>query len=238
MTHLTKFDTPASRTENTVRTKSTFVAPFVLCFALALSGCANRIQHIEVGAIPDDYRTRHPIVIAEQDQTLDLPVGKYSTRLTTSVGDNIKGFAQDYLSSSANYITIMRPSGSGNADAATSYARKVLKKLVSDGIPKDQITIAPYDAQTYGDAAPIRLVYNAISASTGPCGKWEEDMFANNTENKNYSNFGCATQQNIAAQIANPLDLVRPRGLQPVDAARRATAIGTYQTDGAGLGVQ
>ena len=30
---------------------------------------------VTVGSIPDDYRTNHPIVIAEKDQVIDLPVG-------------------------------------------------------------------------------------------------------------------------------------------------------------------
>ena len=48
-------------------------------------------------------------------------------------------------------------------------------------------------------------------------------------QNKNYENFGCASQQNLAAQIANPSDLVGPRGMSPIDAANRATVIQTYR---------
>ena len=41
---------------------------------------------------------------------------------------------------------------------------------------------------------------------------------ANTTENRNYFAFGCATQQNLAAIVDNPLDLLYPRGLTPADA--------------------
>ena len=41
-----------------------------------LSGCAfQKRDSITVGAVPDDYRTNHPIIIAEKEETLDLPVG-------------------------------------------------------------------------------------------------------------------------------------------------------------------
>lgn len=235
MIHVEQLNIPSPGKIARQRSVSKFVTPFVLCLTMALTSCAGRIQHIEVGAVPDDYRTRHPIVLSEQDKTLDLPVGKYTHQLTPAVGDTIHGFAQQYLKSNAGYMTIMRPAGSGNAHTAKVYANKVLKKLSRYGVSSKQVTIVPYEAQTYGDQAPIRLVYSAISASTEQCGKWEDDMLANSSENKQYSNFGCATQSNIASQISNPLDLVHPRGQMPVDAARRSTAIGNYQTNGAEL---
>ena len=235
MIHVEQLNIPTPGKNAKKRSMPRFVTPFVLCLTMALTSCAGRVQHIEVGSVPDDYRTRHPIIIAEQDKTLDLPVGKYSHRLTPATGDIIKGFAQQYLNSTASYMTIMRPAGSGNAQTAKTYAQKVLKKLSDYGVTSKQVTIVPYEAQTYGDQAPIRLVYSAISASTEKCGKWEDDILSGSSENKQYSNFGCATQSNIANQISNPLDLVRPRGQMPVDAARRATAIGNYQTNGAEL---
>ena len=235
MIHIEKLNIPSLEKDVKRRSMPKFVTPFVLCLTMALTSCAGRIHHIDVGAVPDDYRTRHPIVISEQDKTLDLPVSQYSLRLTPAVGDTIHGFAQGYLASNAEHMTIMRPAGSGNAHAAKTYAQKVLKKLAQYGVSTKQVTIVPYEAHAHGDQAPIRLVYSAISASTEACGKWEEDMLANNWDNKQYANFGCATQSNLANQIANPLDLVRPRGETPVDAARRATAIGNYQTNGANL---
>lgn len=235
MIHVEKLNIPTPEQDAKRRPMPKFVTPFVLCLTMALTSCAGRVHHIDVGAVPDDYRTRHPIVISEQDKTLDLPVSAHNLRLTPSVGDTIQGFAQGYLSSNAEHLTIMRPSGSGNAHAAKSYAQKVLKKLGQYGVSSKQVTIVPYEAHTYGDQAPIRLVYSAISASTEACGKWEDDMLAGNWDNKQYANFGCATQSNLANQIANPLDLVRPRGQMPVDAGRRSTAIGSYQTNGAEL---
>ena len=64
--------------------------------------------------------------------------------------------------------------------------------------------------------AAIRLNYPRISAVAGPCGVWPEDLGSSSKnkgyfENKQYYNFGCAYQRNMAAMVDNPSDLVQPR---------------------------
>jgi pilus assembly protein CpaD len=44
-----------------------------------------------------------------------------------------------------------------------------------------------------------------------------------------YWNFGCATQRNLAAMVANPSDLVQPRGETPAYSARRSVALEKYR---------
>ena len=66
-------------------------------------------------------------------------------------------------------------------------------------------------------------------------GRWPEDMLANTTDNKHYANFGCASQNNLAAQIANPGDLIAPRGMTSIDAERRSVVIEAYRDNGAAL---
>ena len=51
----------------------------------------------------------------------------------------------------------------------------------------------------------------------------------NTFENKNYYNFGCATQNNLAAQIADPNDLLGPRRMTPADATQRGQALKRYR---------
>ena len=45
------------------------------------SGCANA-DRTTTGALPDDYRTRHPIVVGEQEKTIDIPIATGASRLT------------------------------------------------------------------------------------------------------------------------------------------------------------
>ena len=60
------------------------------------------------------------------------------------------------------------------------------------------------------------MSYPKIAAVAGPCGLWPEDLGPSilnrrYSENKEYYNFGCATQRNLAAMIDNPADLEQPR---------------------------
>ncbi len=60
------------------------VAPVLAALAIGLlAGCANR-DSVTVGSIPDDYRTNHPIVISEKNETLDLPVAASARGITQS----------------------------------------------------------------------------------------------------------------------------------------------------------
>ena len=48
-------------------------------------------------------------------------------------------------------------------------------------------------------------------------------------QNRSYWNFGCASQNNLAAQLDNPMDLVAPRAMTPIDAQNRSKVIQTYR---------
>lgn len=193
----------------------------------ALSGCANR-HSIEVGAIPDDYRTRHPIVVSEAEEVLEIPIVSSEIQLPKASRDRISTFALRYLKSGSVAIRVMLPSGSANEAAARLASDDVVRALRKEGVKADRILLQPYHAAGLAGPAPIRLSFATLAAQTAPCGRWPEDL-GNTHENKNYFNFGCATQQNLAAQIADPRDLLGPRGISEIDAERRTTVLEDYR---------
>ncbi|EHS52420.1 pilus (Caulobacter type) biogenesis lipoprotein CpaD [Rhizobium sp. PDO1-076] len=197
--------------------------------SVMLAGCGTNKDNMSTGAIPDDYRTRHPITLNEVEHTLDIPIASGDHRLSNGVQDSIGGFATDYLSTSSGSIQIMLPQGSANAGAAANVRAQIRKVLTAKGVQANRIIETSYQASATGDAAPVRLSYVAITAVTNQCGEWPEDLQNNTFSNTNYHNFGCASQSNIAAQIANPMDLVTPRAVAPIDATRRSTVIGLYR---------
>ncbi|MEN0115129.1 MAG: CpaD family pilus assembly protein [Agrobacterium cavarae] len=199
----------------------------VLAAVAALQGCARDPQ--TTGAIPDDYRTRHPITLSEAQHSLDIPVSPADNRLPGAMAENVKGFVQNYVASSTSIVQMQVPTGSANAASASIIKRQIRSILTSSGIPAGKIAEVPYGASPHGDAAPIRLSYVAVTAMTGQCGQWPEDLNSNTSSNKNWYNFGCASQNNLAAQIANPMDLVGPRGMSPIDAERRSVVLGKYR---------
>ena len=205
----------------------------VLATSSMLAGCGNLNKDgMSTSAIPDDYRTRHPIMLSEVEHTLDVPIASGDRKLTNGLRDSIAGFANEYLSSSSGTIQIMMPQGSANAGATSVLRKQIREVLTTRGVKANRIIETTYQAQASGDAAPVRLSYVSMTAMTNPCGEWPEDLTNNTSANKNYENFGCATQSNLAAQIANPMDLVTPRAMAPIDATRRSTVIGLYR-DGA-----
>jgi pilus assembly protein CpaD len=197
--------------------------------AVTLSGCGmfGHRDSIEVGAIPDDYRTRHPIVVAEKQSQLMVPVGNAARKLTYAEQQVIGGFLDRYRDQGNGAIQVLVPSGSSNSGAAGAVANEVAHFASTDGFA-DRIIINQYQAPQGQDNAPVIVAYSAIKASAGPCGKWPEDLFET-TENKQYHNFGCAYQNNLAAQIANPMDLLGPRRSGPADSTDRANVISDYR---------
>ena len=183
--------------------------------------------------MPDDYRTRHPITLAEVQHSLDIPVGTGERKLTTPLRDLVRGFAQDYLALSSSTVSVALPASSVNAGAAHAVRSEVRQVLIDAGVKPNRIVMTTYDPAQASASSPIRLGFVAVTAITGDCGQWPTDLFGPSIrDNTNWENFGCATQQNLAAQIANPADLVGPRGMTPIDAQRRAEVISIYRKDG------
>ncbi|EHK58992.1 CpaD family pilus assembly protein [Allomesorhizobium alhagi] len=198
--------------------------------ALALlAGCAmGQRDSVVVGSIPDDYRTNHPIVIAEKDQVIDLPVAASDRGMTAGQRASLEGFFADYDRSAAPPVSILVPVGAAN-DIAASHAGNDFARLAkANGIPDSRILISSYQAPSPEISAPVRVAYTAMKAQTGKCGRWPEDILES-TENKHYANFGCSYQNNLAAQIANPSDLLGPRKQTTIDAERRGIVIDDYR---------
>ena len=79
-----------------------------------------------------------------------------------------------------------------------------------------------------GSDAPITLRFLRYKAETKPCGNWSKNV-AKDAFNGSSPNFGCASQSNLAALVEDPLDLAKPREVDPADPARRATVLSKYR---------
>ena len=126
------------------------------------------------------------------------------------------------------------PVDTANAWAAATAFREIQAVLAAGGVPSRGIVLHHYHPDDPRTLPTIRLSYPKISAVAGPCGLWPEDLgpsILNDrySENKQYHNFGCATQRNLAAMIDNPSDLVQPRSETPAYTARRTAAFEKYR---------
>jgi pilus assembly protein CpaD len=206
----------------------------LLAAALLPAGCASYSKdHVVVGAVPDDYRTRHPVVVKQSENFEDVAVAASARSLSSRDKDLVAQFATRYRRSGVTGMAIMIPAGSRNEAAARRLAHEAVSVLHANRVPSGQIEVYSYQAAG-GDAAPIRLTFGALTASVeSQCGDWGEDV-AETAENRNYRNFGCATQHNLAAMIANPQDLLGPRAETEIDSTRRTKVITDWRNFGTG----
>ncbi len=207
----------------------------LLMAAGLMSGCASYSRdHVIVGSVPDDYRTRHPIIVSQNEVKEDIVVSVDARKLSRRDTDSVESFAMQFKRSGASSLAILIPSGSPNEAAARKLAHEAALLLQYNDIDASRLIIQHYQASGHGEAATLRLVYSDLVAKlASQCGQWDEDI-AETKENYNYSNFGCATQQNLASMIANPADLLGPRGITSIDSTRRTKVINDWRDEGTG----
>ena len=140
--------------------RSRFAAKAAIITAAALLAGCTKVHNIEVGAIPDDYRTNHPIMVSEKETTVDVPIARNEKNLNYGRTSIVRGFAAEYRENSSGPVQIMTPVGSPNTAAASRLAGKIKKILTSEGIPAKRIGVVSYQAAAQNDAAPIRLSFN------------------------------------------------------------------------------
>jgi pilus assembly protein CpaD len=185
-------------------------------------------------SVPDDYRLRHPIAITEADRSVVIFVGRARGGLSPSQRADVIGLAQTWVREGTGAIVADVPVDTPNAQAAASTFREIRALLAAGGVPPRGITLRHYHPEDPLSLPEITLTYPRIAAVAGPCGLWPEDLGPSvlngrYSENKEYYNFGCANQRNLAAMIDNPADLVQPRSESPAYTARRTAAFEKYR---------
>ncbi|MEO8667398.1 MAG: CpaD family pilus assembly protein [Bauldia sp.] len=203
-------------------------AALSLAVAAGLAGCAAPNPADITGSVPDDYRVSHPIAISETIDTMDIPIGIDMARLPDSFRQTVAGFAQRFIASGSGMMAIVSPVDSPNEVAAATVSHEIRDVLIAAGVGAREIDFRGYKAGPQETGAPVRLAYNRVAAHTEACGPWADDV-TKTSANRNYGNFGCASQQNLAAMVENPLDLLYPRGVMPSDAGRRVTVLKKYR---------
>lgn len=205
----------------------------LVALGATLAGCETTAQQEQTGTIWSNYRERHPISIVEKDRTLKLFVGSSRNGLTPDQRTSVLDYALAWRNEGTGRFVIEQPTGARNAHAAAAALREVRSIMAAAGVPSSAIKVQSYRIADRNMLAVITLNYPHTVAEVGPCGQWPEDLGPNanpkHFENLQYWNFGCATQRNLAAVVANPSDLVQPRAEGPVYAMRRTTVLDKYR---------
>lgn len=188
-----------------------------LAAVLLAGSCAAPMND---GNITIDPEANHPISVSPDMRT--MRVSYAGDGLSTDEAQKFDSFVAGYQERGNGSISISAPAGPGAAEAIRFFG----ERLANLGVPRSRILVGTHDV-TGGDSR-VEIGYVAYVAHTDPCGQWTKDL-SEVASNLPAPNFGCATQQNIAAMVADPRDLLGPRDQGPADATRRTTVIGKYE---------
>lgn len=200
-----------------------------LALALSVTACGVN-RHVDSADIPYDYRARHPVVIADRAELLNIAVTG-QRHLDRRQADDVRAFAANYRLHGKSGIRLFIPADTGQEPSVQATLQATRRALAAAGVSAATIATAPYHPGDSGAVPTLRLSFVRLGATVAStCGRWPADL-ANGSAtggwtNATYWNFGCASQANFAAQIADPLDLARPRQEGVTDTQKRLRGIG------------
>ena len=172
--------------------------------------------------ISSDGAVNHPIAVEPTFREIKVQFAGGPQGLDVDESMKFEAFLDEYRAHGNGSLGISVPNGPPSRAAITWLA----ERAAATGIPRDKILVSTHDVAN-GDYR-VDVSFIAYKAIARECGDWSENL-AFTLENHTNRNFGCATQRNIAAMVADPRDLLGPRRFDPADANRAATVIGKYQ---------
>ncbi|WP_349369633.1 CpaD family pilus assembly protein [Salinarimonas sp.] len=205
------------------RTAAAFAGRLFLVGALAaLGACADRV--VQTGSTyPADYRERHPIALTQTPAVLDVMIR--GVGLDPRQRTDVAAFAARYRDGGSGALHVQVPEG-GDEIGTRRTLESVRATLAAAGVPAGYLSVSGYRPANAELAAAIRLSFRQLDARVqSRCGLWPQDLGVSdagfNLRNEQHWNHGCATQNNVAAQVADPVDLVRARTATPIDVNAR-----------------
>lgn len=151
----------------------------------------------------------------------EILLAAHATGLSDNQRAALQALVGRWLQAEGRELVITAPSDAG------AMAVQVRERLIFLGAPAAQVRIVGVDPALPREPV-LRVGFVRYEAQVPKCGQAWESLSATR-DNKAYDNFGCAVAANMAAQVANPEDLLRPRDMAPADAERRDTVMGKYR---------
>ena len=193
----------------------------VLAAALLVGSCSTDKYALQ-GVPNPDGAENHPIVVEPSDRSLRLSFSATEAGLMPEDAVRLEAFVGDYLNGGSGAISVSAPAGPG-ANEALSYFGEKLALL---GVPRSRILVGTREVA--GRDEKVKFHFISYEAHTDQCGDWSADL-AETTANATAPNLGCSNQQNIAAMVTDPRDLITPEPESAADATHRAAVLGHYE---------
>lgn len=169
----------------------------VIALGVGASACTTSGAGPLTAANNPSLNSVHQPVVQRTDFVLDLRTD--GNGLPASEQDRLAGWLEGIRVGYGDRITVDEPGAYPLPAARQDVARVVGRYglLLSDAAPVLNGAVPP---------GAVRVIASRATASVPGCPQWSDPgiLGTNNTS----SNYGCATNSNIAAMIANPEDLV------------------------------
>jgi len=207
----------------------------IAAVAGALAGCYpyQTREGLSQPVVSNDYRQRHPIAIVEGERTMTVFIGSQRGGLMPAQRAEVLAFSQNWRREATGAVILDVPAQAPNQKMAMEAVKEIQSLLRASDIPAAAVRIRQYQPADPMRLATVRINYTRIAADTDKCGLWPRDLGPDTDpkwqENRPYHNLGCATQQNLAAMVDNPADLVQPRGESPSYSPRRSQVLEKYR---------
>ncbi|MDP3803270.1 CpaD family pilus assembly protein [Brevundimonas sp.] len=188
-------------------------------FALAVTGCASTAGDTSAPLTP---LSRYSLQVEPGLDRIALAV--HDQGLSSNQQFALRELAMRYAVSGASQIRVEAPAGDDPVAIEQAYA--VRAYLQSSGVPGERIQMAAYAAPD--PRAPVLAGFETLRASIRNCSAEPRNMGAR-LSNQGSGGFGCAVTSNMAAQIADPRDILGARPMTPADSGRAAVVFDNYR---------
>ena len=192
---------------------------------LAVAACASPEASPLALAHPVTPTERYAIQV--KPTPVELMLAAHSSGLSVAQAAALRDFMGRYDDADRGAITIKAPEHSPDESGVYRTATATRDFLISQGAMPGDVRIEGYDANGDGKA-PLRVSFLSYHAVGPQCGASWSDI-SKEASNEPYPEFGCAVTANLAAQVADPADLLHPRASDPPDALRRADVLNKYR---------
>lgn len=176
---------------------------------------------------PQPLTPTEQFAVRVQERPEELSIFASPQGLSPEQAGALRAAAAQWRDAGGDPVTVSAPGGTDPALVQPTLHATV-DVLVAGGVSPDQIIVRSHDPRETPGRPAVRVSFTSYQATGPQCAdSWTpaDATFSARTSGA----FGCAVTANIAAQVANPRDLLRPRAETPADAARRQTQLGLYR---------
>jgi pilus assembly protein CpaD len=195
---------------------------------LALGASAtDAVSRPKAPADPPPITPSERYSIQVDPSPVELKLGVHDAGVSPNQADALRDFVGRWMQTDRAPITIKAPEHGPAQAAVYRTATAARDFMIGQGVDPAAVRIVGYEA---GDdrAAPVVVGFVRYQARASQCGREWENL-ATDYHSGGYAEFGCAVTANMAAELAEPADLLHPRDATPPDAQRRAFVLDKYR---------